>query len=132
MGLAERFKEKIEKTDIFTKNNKATSPFVDSKELTQNNDIKSKKESIAIINAVMDIMKEDAITTHTRYQFEDVEDKIIDKIRKTPYWSEYSIQRQESMIDSYINKRKLIKDKDITKIERKELINNILVLSNKQ
>jgi hypothetical protein len=101
MGLAERFKNRLAQKDIFSKDGEAASPTPTQYMST------SKIE-------------------HT-YEYEDIEAQIIDKIRKTPYWNEYSTQKQESMINSYIDKKQM--GNPISPTHKKELINNIMILS---
>ena len=103
MGLAERFKNKLAQKDIYSKAEGSSSP-VPMQYMTTT----PKKEH--------------------KYEYEDIEAKIIDKIRKTPYWNEYSIQKQESMINSYIDKKQTM-DNPISLSNRKELIDNIMILS---
>ena len=62
-------------------------------------------------------------------KLEDLETKLISKIRKIPYWEEYSIQRQEKMITSYINK-KLQTENNLNISDKDEFIQNILALAN--
>ncbi|MBR6301273.1 hypothetical protein IKR55_00885 [bacterium] len=100
MGLAERFKNRLAQKDIYSKAEE-TSKSVPTQYMT---------------------------TTQPKYEYEDIEAKIIDKIRKTPYWNEYSTQKQESMINSYIDKKQTT-DNPISPTNRKELIDNIMILS---
>ena len=123
MGLAERFKEKLEKRNIFERKT-VTSPI----NKTQETKAEIEQEKVEIIEPAENILSSSEPETE-RYEFEDVETQVIDKIRKTPYWSEFSIQRQEKMISSYLDKIR-IKGKDITPFQLKELVKNIIVLSN--
>ena len=111
MGLAERFKARLEQSDIFTKN---TTPQPENKS--------------NIIQPVTDILKTQP--EPKRYEFEDLEAQIIDKIRKTPYWQEYSHQKQENMISKYLSK-KGTQSNPISASQKTELINNIMILSNR-
>lgn len=113
MGLAERFKNRLEQRDIFTKN-EVTKPIVD---------IHKKSEIKPVANILNPEKKETS-----NYQFEDLESKIIDKIRRTPYWKEYSVQKQERMIDLYLAKKGKSGNK-ITSSQKEELINNVMILS---
>lgn len=99
MGLAERFKDKLAKKDIFTKN---TEESYISKPITQNITVQPKVLHSEMLNPVNSI--EDLPQTNLGH-IEDLESEIIDKIRKTPYWEEYSKPRQEKMISSYFDKR---------------------------
>ena len=108
MGLAERFKEKLNQKNLF-KSEKI--------ELTDN--IKN------ISNPVQNIKKEEI---PSKYKFEDIETQIIDKIRKTPYWEEYTTIQQEKMISSYLDKKSITNP--VTSQERSEFIKNIMSLSN--
>lgn len=104
MGLAERFKGKLENKNIF-KNE-------------QNNFISSP------INNVQNIEDQNP------NKFENLETEIISKIRKTPYWEEYSKKAQTNMIGSYFDKKITKKDIQYSTQEKEEFIKNILILSN--
>jgi hypothetical protein len=93
MGLAERFKDKLAKKDIFTKNNEEINNenYV-SKPITQNITVQPKTLHSGVIEPVSSILELPQIDCD---KFEDLESEIIDKIRKTPYWEEYSTARQE-------------------------------------
>ena len=127
MGLAERFKDKLAKRDIFTKND--TEKYV-STPITQNITVQPKTLHTEIVEPVNSLSELPQIDCD---KFEDLESEIIDKIRKTPYWEEYSTIRQEKMIRAYFDKRiasgqysfikHTIKDKS-------NFIENILALAN--
>lgn len=122
MGLAERFKDKLNNKDIFKeKEIKFISKPV---EITE---IEPEKVSETVIEPVSNILEEATQVTsvHTE-KFEDLESELINKIRKTPYWEEYSIQRQEKMISSYFLK----KVQDYTLDEKNEFVKNALALAN--
>lgn len=122
MGLAERFKDKLNNKDIFKeKEIKFISKPV---EITE---IEPEKVSETVIEPVSNILEEATQVTsvHTE-KFEDLESELISKIRKTPYWEEYSIQRQEKMISSYFLK----KVQDYTLDEKNEFVKNALALAN--
>ena len=131
MGLAERFKDKLNNKDIFKekeienilekKENKFISKPV---EITE---IEPEKVSETVIEPVSNILEEtpQVISVHTE-KFEDLESELISKIRKTPYWEEYSIQRQEKIVSSYFMK----KVQDYTLEEKAEFVKNILALAN--
>lgn len=135
MGLAERFKEELKTKNIFEKNNieknleKENIQFI-SKSIN-NIVIKPEKEerenSIGqtINNNIVKAVDNDIYSVP---KFEELETEIISKIRKTPYWNEYSIDRQKSMIEKYFNsKTKHIK---VTNEDKNEFIKSILILSN--
>ncbi len=135
MGLAERFKEELKSKNIFEKSNieknleKENIQFI-SKPIN-NIVIKPEKEerenSIGqtINNNIVKAVDNDIYSVP---KFEELETEIISKIRKTPYWNEYSIDRQKSMIEKYFNsKTKHIK---VTNEDKNEFIKSILILSN--
>lgn len=135
MGLAERFKEELKSKNIFEKSNieknleKENIQFI-SKSIN-NIVIKPEKEerenSIGqtINNNIVKAVDNDIYSVP---KFEELETEIISKIRKTPYWNEYSIDRQKSMIEKYFNsKTKHIK---VTNEDKNEFIKSILILSN--
>ena len=135
MGLAERFKEELKSKNIFEKSNieknleKENIQFI-SKPIN-NIVIKPEKEergnSIGqtINNNIVKAVDNDIYSVP---KFEELETQIISKIRKTPYWNEYSIDRQKNMIEKYFNsKTKHIK---VTNEDKNEFIKSILILSN--
>lgn len=136
MGLAERFKEELKSKNIFEKSNieknleKENIQFI-SKPIN-NIVIKPEKEergnSIGQTINNNNIVKAVDNDIYSVPKFEELETEIISKIRKTPYWNEYSIDRQKSMIEKYFNsKTKHIK---VTNEDKNEFIKSILILSN--
>lgn len=135
MGLAERFKEELKSKNIFEKSNieknleKENIQFI-SKPIN-NIVIKQEKEergnSIGqtINNNIVKAVDNDIYSVP---KFEELETQIISKIRKTPYWEEYSFDRQKNMVEKYFNsKTKHIK---VTNEDKNEFIKSILILSN--
>lgn len=111
MGLAERFKEELKSKNIFEKSN-----------IEKN----LEKENIQFISKP--ILTSEINESYTEPKFEDLETQIISKIRKTPYWEEYSFDRQKNMVEKYFNsKTKHIK---VTNEDKNEFIKSILILSN--
>ena len=95
MGLAERFKDKLDKSDIFTKKepdsilDNSNIQFISKPITVQPKDIHS-----GIIESIDNIMDIDISNKtndiiYSNNKFEDLETDIIEKIRKTPYWNEY-------------------------------------------
>lgn len=135
MGLAERFKEELKSKNIFEKSNieknleKENIQFI-SKPIN-NIVIKPEKEergnSIGqtINNNIVKAVDNDIYSVP---KFEELETEIISKIRKTPYWNEYPIDRQKSMIEKYFKIK--TKNSNTTQEEKNEFIKNILILSN--
>lgn len=135
MGLAERFKEELKSKNIFEKSNieknleKEDIQFI-SKPIN-NIVIKPEKEergnSIGqtINNNIVKAVDNDIYSVP---KFEELETEIISKIRKTPYWNEYSIDRQKSMIEKYFKIK--TKNSNTSQEEKNEFIKNIIILSN--
>lgn len=135
MGLAERFKEELKSKNIFEKSNieknleKENIQFI-SKPIN-NIVIKPEKEergnSIGqtINNNIVKAVDNDIYSVP---KFEELETEIIAKIRKTPYWNEYSIDRQKSMIEKYFKIK--TKNSNTTQEDKNEFIKSILILSN--
>lgn len=111
MGLAERFKEELKSKNIFEKSN-----------IEKN----FEKENIQFISKP--ILTSENNESYTEPKFEDLETQIISKIRKTPYWEEYSIDRQKSMIEKYFKIK--TKNSNTTQEEKNEFIKNIIILTN--
>ena len=135
MGLAKRFKEELKSKNIFEKSNieknleKENIQFI-SKPIN-NIVIKPEKEESGnsigqtINNNIVKAVDNDIYSVP---KFEDLETQIISKIRKTPYWEEYSFDRQKNMVEKYFNsKTKHIK---VTNEDKNEFIKSILILSN--
>lgn len=135
MGLAERFKEELKSKNIFEKSNikknleKENIQFI-SKPIN-NIVIKPEKEergnSIGqtINNNIVKAVDNDIYSVP---KFEDLETQIISKIRKTPYWEEYSFDRQKNMVEKYFKIK--TKNSNTTQEEKNEFIKNIIILSN--
>lgn len=135
MGLAERFKEELKSKNIFEKSNieknleKENIQFI-SKPI---NNIVIKPEKEERGNSIGQTINNNIVKTvdndiYSVPKFEELETEIISKIRKTPYWNEYSIDRQKSMIEKYFKiKTKHIK---VTNEDKNEFIKSILILSN--
>lgn len=141
MGLAERFKEKLNKQDIFKK------PDIEQKLEEQEIQFISKPLNSEIVikpsiihNNVNDIddieeITEKAIKTSESLEctkFEDIETDIISKIRKTPYWEEYSSDRKKTMIEKYFNtklKTSKYSTLEYTNEDKIKFIQNVLILS---
>ncbi len=135
MGLAERFKAELKSKNIFEKSNieknleKENIQFI-SKPIN-NIVIKPEKEergnSIGqtINNNIVKAVDNDIYSVP---KFEELETEIISKIRKTPYWNEYSIDRQKSMIEKYFKIK--TKNSNTTQEEKNEFIKNIIILTN--
>lgn len=135
MGLAERFKEELKSKNIFEKSNieknleKENIQFI-SKPI---NNIVIKPEKEERGNSIGQTINNNIVKTvdndiYSVPKFEELETQIISKIRKTPYWEEYSFDRQKNMVEKYFkSKTKHIK---VTNEDKNEFIKNILILSN--
>lgn len=149
MGLAERFKEKLNKQDIFKKSefenklNEQDIQFISKpleNEITIQPSVIHNSASTNELEAIEDIIQPSIknisnnpeISTPAN-KLEDLETEIIAKIRKTPYWKEYSKNRQEQMISKYFDK-KILSSKyeniNYTNKDKLEFIRNIIALSN--
>ena len=135
MGLAERFKEELKSKNIFEKSNiekkleKENIQFI-SKPI---NNIVIKPEKEARENSIGQTINNNIVKTgdndiYSVPKFEELETEIISKIRKTPYWNEYSIDRQKSMIEKYFKIK--TKNSNTTQEEKNEFIKNIIILTN--
>lgn len=135
MGLAERFKEELKTKNIFKKNNieknleKENIQFISKpiNNIVINPEKEERGNSIGqtINNNIVKTVDNDIYSVP---KFEELETQIISKIRKTPYWEEYSFDRQKNMVEKYFNsKTKHIK---VTNEDKNEFIKSILILSN--
>lgn len=135
MGLAERFKEELKSKNIFEKSNieknleKENIQFI-SKPI---NNIVIKPEKEERGNSIRQTINNNIVKAvdndiYSVPKFEELETEIISKIRKTPYWNEYSIDRQKSMIEKYFKIK--TKNSNTTQEEKNEFIKNIIILTN--
>ncbi len=135
MGLAERFKEELKSKNIFEKSNieknleKENIQFI-SKPI---NNIVIKPEKEERGNSIGQTINNNIVKTvdndiYSVPKFEELETEIISKIRKTPYWNEYSIDRQKRMIEKYFKIK--TKNSNTTQEEKNEFIKNIIILTN--
>lgn len=143
MGLAERFKDKLEKKDIFKKDdieqalNNQNIQFI-SKSITENIIIQPKvihSGNIEDIENLSDIKQEEIPQEweiNNSPKFEELETEIIDKIRKTPYWEDFSAERQQHMISKYFETKtnKKYSNLNYSAEEKQIFIDNIIALSN--
>lgn len=72
------------------------------------------------------------IEIDTYKKFEDLESDTINKIRKTPYWHDYPLKSQESMIEKYFDSKIKSRYSDInyTTNEKIGFIKNVITLVN--
>ena len=135
MGLAERFKEELKSKNIFEKSNieknleKENIQFI-SKPI---NNIVIKPEKEERGNSIGQTINNNIVKTvdndiYSVPKFEELETQIISKIRKTPYWEEYSFDRQKNMVEKYFNSK--TKHIEVTNEDKNEFIKSILILSN--
>lgn len=138
MGLAERFKDKLDKSDIFTKKepdsilDNSNIQFISKPITVQPKDIHS-----GIIESIDNIMDIDISNKtndiiYSNNKFEDLETDIIEKIRKTPYWNEYSTERKTNMVSKFFDNKIQKKYSDIqyNEKDKNNFIQNVLTLSN--
>lgn len=138
MGLAERFKDKLDKSDIFTKKepdsilDNSNIQFISKPITVQPKDIHS-----GIIESIDNIMDIDISNKtndiiYSNNKFEDLETDIIEKIRKTPYWNEFSTERKTNMVSKFFDNKIQKKYSDIqyNEKDKNNFIQNILALSN--
>ena len=135
MGLAERFKEELKSKNIFEKSNIEKNLEKENIQCISKpiNNIVIKPEKEERGNSIGQTINNNIVKAvdndiYSVPKFEELETEIISKIRKTPYWNEYSIDRQKNMIEKYFKiKTKHIK---VTNEDKNEFIKSILILSN--
>lgn len=131
MGLAERFKDKLEQRDIFQKDKYITKQVKDTKpEKEQQTHCEQLESKINLLTEV-DTVENSKIKPQAK--FEELETEIIGKIRKTPYWADYSTIKQQNMISKYFDNK--VQKNKYSKIEystadKLSFIQDILTLSN--
>ena len=126
MGLADRFKEKLQEKDIF---NETKSEQISN---TKNIQFISKPQKIRCeeILPTSDISPDNSLSAQT---LNELKNEIIAKINKTPYWNEYSSQRKENMVGKYFETR--LKKSSYSNIKytlsnKLDFIQNIITLTN--
>jgi hypothetical protein len=126
MGLAERFKDKISGKNIF-ENSKIEENLANNsiKFISKPLNLKSESNIVNPIENILSISEENSSNF-----YEDLETEIISKIRKTPYWEEFSIQRQEKMISLYLQAKLQTSSCEMSSQEKKQFVQNVLSLSN--
>ncbi len=137
MGLAERFKNKLENKNIFEKD------IIEQK--LEENDIKfiSKPEMIDLKNSSIQTPivvntdsnvsdePENKTTSPEKLFLENLETELINKIRKTPYWEDFSTERKTSMIENYFdNKLKRSNGLRFSQSKKDNFVQTVLILSN--
>ena len=117
MGLADRFKQKLEQNgeNMF-------------KTISPKREVKTSLQQETVVKLVTSPFGQNDCSK----KFEDLETDIINKIRKTPYWNDYSSTSQENMIAKYFESK--ISGPKYSQIEysqtdKQNFINNILILS---
>ena len=87
MELAQRFKKQLDKRDIYSNSKPIQNILVEEKEEKIEKEVSSTKVTCPIENNSL----------------ENLKNELISKINNTPYWEEFSKNRQEKMISSYID-----------------------------
>ena len=105
MGIAERFKNRLEKQNIFEKPKTQIAKNISEKSYVSN----------------------PQTFNNSHYIYENLEEKLITKIRNTPHWNEYSTIKKEQMITSYFKAKTL---KNPASTDCCEFTKNILDLIN--
>lgn len=141
MGLAERFKTQLNTRDIFQKTETVEDlmdgiKFISTPtESGAENSVQpeTKKEQAVEVLIEKEDKVEPVTNSYNAVKFEELETDIINKIRKTPYWEDYSRKRQECMISKYfdvkIQNPKYSQD-TYSLEDKNEFVQNILTLSN--
>lgn len=126
MGLADRFKEKLQEKDIF---NETKSEQISN---TKNIQFISKPQKVRCAETLptSDISTDSSLSAQT---LNELKNEIIAKINKTPYWNEYSSQRKENMVGKYFEtrlKKSSYSNIKYTLSKKLEFIQNIITLTN--
>lgn len=123
--VEEQKDEVSQEKEVLQEENISQQEVIPQDEIVLETEIKTiQKEEI--LKPVKNVLIEEIKPSINITKFEDLESELISKIRKTPYWEEYSIQRQEKMINSYFIK----KIQNYTLEEKNEFVKNILTLAN--
>jgi len=153
MGIAERFKSQLETKNIFEKD--IIEQKLEEKEIkfiskpTANvpeaGDIQTQNSGVSCICDNPDRLQPDNVPTEpicagdvvrtdvSENNLEDMETELVDKIRKTPYWTEFSVERQTRMIENWFNaktKRVKYSQMNYTSGEKENFVRTVLVLAN--
>lgn len=139
MGLAERFKDKLENKDIFQQKENIEQKLEQndikfiSKPIEDEIVIQPKTIHSGLIDKIENLSDLNISKNSSSTKFEDLETELINKIRQTPYWQDFSTERKKNMIKKYFEKR--INSESYANIsysnsEKNEFVENILILSN--
>lgn len=138
MGLAERFKNKLENRDIYQK--EIIEQKLEEKDIKfiskpVEDKIEQKNTSIQTPVAIPNILEETEEKEQNlkKSKLEDLETEIISKIRKTPYWEEFTAEKQTGMIEKYFNVKTKSSKYNMEKYsdrDKQVFIRTVLALSN--
>lgn len=138
MGLAERFKNKLENRDIYQK--EIIEQKLEEKDIKfiskpVEDKIEQKNTSIQTPVAIPNILEETEEKEQNlkKSKLEDLETEIISKIRKTPYWEEFTTEEQTGMIEKYFNVKTKSSKYNMEKYsdrDKQVFIRTVLALSN--
>lgn len=138
MGLAERFKNKLENRDIYQK--EIIEQKLEEKDIKfiskpVEDKIEQKNTSIQTPVAIPNILEETEEKEQNlkKSKLEDLETEIISKIRKTPYWKEFTAEEQTGMIEKYFNVKTKSSKYNMEKYsdrDKQVFIRTVLALSN--
>lgn len=138
MGLAERFKNKLENRDIYQK--EIIEQKLEEKDIKfiskpVEDKIEQKNTSIQTPVAIPNILEETEEKEQNlkKSKLEDLETEIISKIRKTPYWEEFTTEEQTGMIEKYFNVKTKSSKYNMEKYSDRDklvFIRTVLALSN--
>lgn len=125
MGLADRFKEKLKDKDLFNESKR------ESNSNTKNIQFISKPQKVRCeeINPTADI--DNSLGSP---ELNTLQNEILAKINKTPYWNEYSNQRKEDMVGKYFEtrlKKSSYSNIKYTLSKKLDFIQNIMTLTNR-
>ncbi|MBQ7125508.1 hypothetical protein IJO12_00305 [bacterium] len=119
MGLADRFRQNLEKRDIFQ-------DFMENETLEDQKFKYTSKPSA--FDKPLQAKNFDSVA-----KLEDLETRLISKIKNTPYWNEYSKKEQSEMIGAYFDRKLSTKNYQHINYMQKDkisFIQNILNLLN--
>ena len=106
MGIAERFKNRLERSNIFETS--AEIPKV------------SRNVSVPITGVSPKFQI---------YRYENLEAQIISKIRNTPYWNDYTREAKENMISSYFYKKADLTSSNVSEQDCRDFVQNVIDLT---
>lgn len=102
MGIADKLKKTLSRTNFFKKEES----FEHDAQVVQNDEPVEVYEEF---NYITEPVETNIVSINSKVErvnkFEDLAMQLVNKIKNTPYWAEFSMKSQEKMISKYFDKK---------------------------